>query len=152
MSSSNFASTVDLSLRSSARAHQLLFWLHVLPLVLLVVGGAPGLAQVGVAVGIGLSWFWLRRHPAFGHGPRAITRLTWHADGRWTLHFGARSFDAELLGSSYVHSAVMILNFRVATRRYTRVLLGDETSPEALRRLRARLAATPQNAAEESSS
>lgn len=151
MSSSSFASTVDLSLRSSARAHQILFWLHVLPLVLLGFGGAPGAAQVGIAFGIALSWIWLRRHPAFGHGPKAITRVTWHAEGNWTLHFGERSFDAELLGNSYVNASLSILNFRVGKRRYTRALLGDETTPEALRRLRARLAATPPTPAESSS-
>ncbi|MGQ0621705.1 MAG: hypothetical protein ACT4QA_17610 [Panacagrimonas sp.] len=152
MSSNSFASTVDLSLRSSALAHQILFWLHVLPLVLLGFSGAPGAAGVGVAFGIALSWVWLRRHPAFGHGPKAITRLTWHADGRWTLHFGARSVDAELLGSSYVHTALLILNFRAGTRRHTRILFGDEAAGDALRRLRARLATTSQSSEESSSS
>lgn len=150
MSSSSFASTVDLSLRSSARAQQLLFWLHVLPLLVLVFGADnPGLMLTAVALGIGLSWIWLRRHPVFGHGARAITRMVWHADGRWTLHQGSRSLDAELLGSSYVHSALLVLNFREkGGRRHTRVLFGDETAPEALRRLRARLAAMPPAATE----
>lgn len=141
MSSSSFESTVDLSLRTSPLAHQLLFWLHVLPLVLLGFGGLDGAAPLALAFAVGLSWLWTRRHPAFGHGPRAITRLTWHADGRWTLQIGSQSGDAELLDNSYVHRAVLILNFRVGARRYTRILLGDETSPDALRRMRARLAA-----------
>lgn len=140
MSSGSFESTVDLMLRSSPRAQQLLFWLHVLPLVLIGFGGTAGPGALVTAFAIGLSWLWTRRHPAFGHGPRAITRLTWHADGRWNIQVGSQSGEAELRDNSYVHSAVMILNFRVGARRFSRVLLGDETSEDALRRLRARLA------------
>lgn len=140
MSSSSFESTVDLTLLSSPLAHQLLFWLHVLPLLMIGFGGGSGSGQLVVAFAIGLSWLWTRRHPAFGHGPRAITRITWHADGRWNIQVGSQVVEAELQGNSYVHRVLMVLNFRVGTRRFTRILLGDETSEDPLRRLRARLA------------
>ena len=135
--------SVDLVLKPSARAHHLLFWLHVLPLALLPAAMESGSAMLGVAFAIALSWVWLRRHPAFGYGPQALVRITADTEGRWSLQprSGQRQ-DSELLADSYVQSWIIVLNFRDAEkRRRTRVLLGDETSPEALRRLRVRLAA-----------
>lgn len=135
--------TVDIRLKPSARAHHLLFWLHVMPLVLLPMAMGSGAAMVAVAFGVALSWVWLRRHAAFGYGPRAVVRVLANADGRWTLeNRDGERVEAELLSDTYVQPWVLILNFRAANgRRRTRILLGDETTPEALRRLRARLAA-----------
>lgn len=133
---------VDLQLRPSARAHHLLFWLHVLPLALLPAAMQTGPAMLAVAGVIGLSWLWVRRHPAFGYGPRAILRIVSDPEGRWSLQNSAGTrLSAELLDDSTVLSSILILNFRSGDgRRRTRVLLGDEAPPEALRRLRARLA------------
>lgn len=136
--------SVDLLLKPSARAHHLLFWLHILPLVLLPMAMGGGPAMIAIAFGIALSWVWLRRHAAFGHGPRALVRIVGNVDGRWTLQRGNRERidDAQVLGDSYVQSRILILNFRTSEgRRCTRILLGDEAPPDALRRLRARLMA-----------
>lgn len=143
MSSSSYASTVDLALRPSMRAHHLLFWTHAGSLLLLTLAMEPGIAMMLIAAGIALSWVWLRRHPAFGHGPRALTRVTWHTDGRWSIQQDRGPLlDAELLGDSYRQSALLILNFRTTDgRRRTRILFGDEAPPDPLRRLRARLQA-----------
>lgn len=137
------AQAVDLVLKPSGRAHHLLFWLHVLPLALLPLAMDAQPALVIVALAIGASWLWLRRHPAFGHGPRAVARIVGDPDGRWIIgNRNGQQAEATLLGDSTVLSWILILNFRAADgRRRTRVLLGDETTPEALRRLRARLAA-----------
>lgn len=137
--------TVDLLLKPSARAHQWLFWLHTAPLVLLPMAMREGPWMVALAFGIALSWVWLRRHPAFGFGPRALVRIIAHADGRWTLENPSRkALAAQLLGDSFVRPWLMVLNFRSEDgRRRTRIVLGDETTPEALRRLRVRLAQGP---------
>jgi toxin CptA len=75
-----------------------------------------------------------------------LTRLIAHAEGdSWTVEdgCGARS-EAQLLGGSFVHPLLIVLNFRLADgSRRSRALLGDETNPERLRRLRARLLNTP---------
>lgn len=145
MSSNNFESTVDFSPRPSLLALKLLFLLHVGPVVLLPLAmesGTPMLVILGV---FALSWFSLRRHPVFGYGPKALTRLTWHApeDGQrgWTLHTtSGAQIEAQLRGDSYVHPRLMVLRFSGNdARTYTRVLLGDEADADTLRRLRARL-------------
>lgn len=148
--------TVDLLLKPSARAHQWLFWLHALPLVLLPM--AMSLSEpvmLVVVFGIGLSWVWLRRHPAFGYGPRAWVRMVANSEGGWTLQRASgERVEGALLDDSYVQSWILILNFRSTDgRRCTRILLGDEAEDEALRRLRVRLAAgtgetaSPENSA-----
>lgn len=140
MSSSSFDATLDLALRPSAAAHRWLFGLHVLVVVALMALPA-GAWAVLLALGVLASWAWVRRHPAFGYGARALTRLTWHADGHWTLHTAAGDVaDATLRGDSVVHPRLLALNFDLAGGgRRTRVLLGDEIEEEPLRRLRARL-------------
>jgi hypothetical protein len=141
MSSPPFDATIDLALRPSLRALTWLLWLHTGALVLALVALPQGLPMAAMAVAVALSWLWTRRHPAFGHGPRALQRLTWPAQGSWLVHdAGGAKHEAELLGSSLVHDHLLVLNFRLAdgTAR-SRALLGDEADAELLRRLRARL-------------
>lgn len=74
-------------------------------------------------------------------GRRAVTAATWHADGAWHLEQadGSRQ-EARLLGSTFMHAAVVVLHFRLtdASRRYL-ALCPDSLEPATLRRLRARL-------------
>lgn len=136
--------TVDVQLRPSARAHRWLFWIHVLPLVLLPLAMPAGPWMVGVAAAIGISWMLARRHRAFGHGRGAIHRVTAHGDGRWTVQ-GAQGdpVEVELAGDTLLAGRLLVLNVRgPGKRRLSRVLVGDEAEPELLRRLRARLASS----------
>jgi toxin CptA len=140
MSSNNFASTIDLAPGPSMRAFKLLFWLHAVPIAILPFAMKQGPAMLGLLALIALSWFSLRRHAVFGFGPKALTRLTWHAEGGWTLHDKAGEYPAELQGNSFVHTALLVLNFRLKDGgRRTRVLMGDEIDAEQMRQLRARL-------------
>jgi toxin CptA len=134
---------VDLALKPSARAHHLMFWLHVLPLALLPMTMESGPWMLLVAFAIGASWLGVRRHAAFGYGPRAIAHIQADAQGRWSIANAAGTrLDVEPMGDSVVLSWLLVLNFRGQDgRRRTRVLFGDEASEEALRRLRTRLAA-----------
>lgn len=142
MSSSSFGATVDLTLRPSIRGLQALFFLHGIPVAALPFAMAPGLPMLGLLLAFAGSWLWLRRHRALGYGPRALTRIVWHASGGWTVYNEAgKSADAELLPGSFRHPAILVLNFRLPDgSKRTRVLLGDEAPEEPLRRLRARLA------------
>ena len=147
MSSPGFASTLDLRLAPSHRALRWIYALHLAPLTLIPFAMQAGYAQLVLAVIVGASWLWLRRHPAIGFGPRAITRLVRQPDGRWTLWRGARAAEAQLLPDTFVSRHLIVLNLRpLATgpaapmpRRLSRVLLGDELPVEQLRRLRALL-------------
>lgn len=141
MSLPSFDATIDFAPRASARAVILLFWLHAATLALMLLSLRPGTLMAVLALAMGGSWFWLRRHAVFGYGARALTRLTWHQEGTWTLHDAAGTrFEAELQKHSLVHPLLMVLNFQLKPDGHrTRILLGDEVEPELLRRLRARL-------------
>jgi toxin CptA len=141
MSSSGFSTSLDLSPRPSVRAVVWLSLLHMAAVALVLLSSPPRWAGLGMALLFLLSWLSLRRHPAFGYGPRALSHLIWHAEGGWTVesaHSGRD--DAELLGGSVVQSWITVLNFRLKHGgKRTRVLLGDELDSDQLRRLRARL-------------
>lgn len=142
MSSPPFDASIDLAPRPSVRALTILFWLHAGVLVLLMLTLRPGFGLALLGLGVAGSWFWLRRHPAFGFGRRALARLTWHSDGRWTLHEGGgQRHEALLAGDSRVFGHLIVLNFALrGGGRRTRLLVGDELDAELVRRLRARLA------------
>ena len=134
---------IDLVLRPSAAAHRALFWVHVVPLVILPFGVASTGWLLAIAVGIGGSWLWCRRHRAFGYGRGAICRVAAHLDGRWTISGDSGApVEAELLGGSVIAGRFLILNFRLPSgQRRSRVLFGDESSEDGLRRLRVRVLA-----------
>lgn len=140
----SFDSTIDLSPRPSMRALMTIFVLHVIVAGLLLLAMPTGAPMAVLAGLVGLSWMRLRRHPTLGFGPRALTRLTWHAEGVWTLYLASgTSFEAELQGNSLVHSNLLVLNYKSKDgKRHSRLFAGDELEPELLRRLRARLSAT----------
>lgn len=144
MSSTDFASgpeTVDVRLRPSRRAVQWVYLLHFVPLMLLAFASRPGTLMVFVAAGIGLSWFWLRRHAAFGFGPKAIVRLVWQPNLGWQLHDASgRVQRARLQKTTTLGRQILVLNFKPdGAPVRTRVLAGGELPDEPLRRLRARL-------------
>lgn len=145
MSSNNSASTaetpaLDLQLGHSVLALKLIFLLHVGPVVLLPFAMQQGTPMLVILAGFMLSWLALRRHPVFGFGAKALTRLTWHGDGHWTLHDSLGSYEADLLPSSIIHPKLLVLNFKLKDgARRARAVLGDEAEAEPLRRLRVRL-------------
>jgi toxin CptA len=141
MSSPPFDATIELAPRPSVRALTILFWIHTGVLALVLIALKPGGGMAAFAALAALSWIMTRRHPVFGFGPNALTRLTWHAEGTWTVHDarGAR-WDAELLGNTLVHDRLLVLNFKLQDGdKRSRALLGDELDADLLRRLRARL-------------
>lgn len=143
MSSTAFSTSLDLRLRPSVRVVVTLSLLHMAAVVLTVLAHLPKWAGLGMALLLLASWLTLRRHPAFGYGPRALDHLILHAAGGWTVESAKDGReDAELLGGSVVQPWIIVLNFRLKSgARRSRVLVGDELEPDELRRLRARLLA-----------
>lgn len=94
-----------------------------------------------VLLAMAASWLSLRRHAALGFGTQAIVRMTWHAEGHWTLYrANGVSLEADLQPGSLVHSWALLLRFRLKNGgSVSRLILGDELGAEQLRVLRARL-------------
>lgn len=140
-SSLDSAPTVELKPQPSYGALRGLLFLHAVPLACIPLLLDGGWLPLVLAACVGVSWFYVRRRPALGFGPRALTRLMLHGDGRWTVEDGADTRQsAELLGSSRVLANIVILNFRLENGgRRSRILFGDEVEPEQMRRLRSRL-------------
>ncbi|MDP9140222.1 MAG: hypothetical protein M3O62_05435 [Pseudomonadota bacterium] len=136
-----FGTTVDLPLRPSLRGLIWVYALHVACLILLLLAQPPTTVMVGFAAVFGVSWFSVRRHPLFGHGPKAIKRIVWHADGGWTLHRGnGQTAEAVLANESIVRGPVLLLRFSIdGAPSASRLICGDELPAESLRQLRARL-------------
>lgn len=137
----SFATTVELRLVPSVKLLKLVSTLHLLPLAALPFAMQPGPVMWALIAAFAGSWFWLRRHAAFGFGKTALVRLTWHADDSWTLHEASGvQHTATLKPNSTRHPSLLILRYALkdgGTR--TRALAGDEADAESLRRLRARL-------------
>ena len=81
----------------------------------------------------------LRRH-ALGMGPESIDEFTCEEGGAWMLLTrGGTLHKAQLLPSTYIHPALVVLNFSTGKNRRSVVILPDRMDAEALRRLRVRL-------------
>ena len=109
---------------------------HVLAAIAVLIAALPIGLKVVFSLGLALSlaWFWacygLRRWRNY------IARITW-VDGRWRLENGVGALLAAELIDGYSHPSVVILNFRLETkRRRSLTLLPDSTDPDSLRRLR----------------
>ena len=81
MSSPRFGDTIEFEPGASARAVIALFWVHAVPLALVLATPLLGPVMAGLALLVGGSWLWLRRHPVC-HRPDI-------GPGTARLHFGA---------------------------------------------------------------
>jgi toxin CptA len=97
-------------------------WVHVTLLAATVASLVHGLAT-----------------QALVRGTRACRELTWESSGEWTLRRGSEPLAARLLGTSFVHPRLVVLNFRLARGRASVVLPFDGVDAEVFRRLRVRL-------------
>ncbi len=140
-SSLDSAPTIELKPQPSYGALRGLLALHAVPLACIPLLLDDGWLILVLAGAVSASWLYVRRRPALGFGPRALTRLMLHGDGGWILEDGTdMRQSAELLGSSRVLANIVILNFRLERGgRRSRILFGDEVGAGSMRRLRSRL-------------
>jgi hypothetical protein len=127
------------------RAVQWLLTLHLLVIALAFAAAPPKWAGLLMAALLLLSWMQLRRHSAFGYGPRALVRLSALGDGSWRIESANGTVvAAELLGSSVIWPVLLVLGFRGEDGCVRhRIVVGDETDADFLRRLRVRLLNPP---------
>ncbi len=94
---------------------------------------------LALSIGAGLvnAWSVHARRSA----PRAIHAAELDSEGAWTLYLAdGRALAGRMLSSSFVHPALLVLNFRTGRfRRRHLVLLADAADPDVLRRLRVQL-------------
>ncbi|QHS09353.1 protein YgfX [Sinimarinibacterium sp. NLF-5-8] len=132
--------TLDVRFRPSMRAMHGAFALHAVCLLLLLLADPPKPALLTLGAAMGLSWLWVRRHPALGFGARAIEGVIAHDDGHWTLLFAQQQSieRAQLLGDSRVKAGWLVLRFKTPQMRtLTRIIHQSELAPDAARQLRA---------------
>ena len=76
-----------------------------------------------------------------GRGKFAILSLVWEDEGEWKILMSdARQYIARLLPSSYVHTRLIVLNFRLENGgRRTSILLPDSLDKPTYRKLLVRM-------------
>jgi len=100
----------------------------------------PWLSVLLPVIALHLRWSYRR----FGclEGQRVVRRVIWRRDGSWQIaDSGASMREARLLAHSFLHPALLVLNFRRlddGARRVV-VLCRDSESEAVLRQLRRRL-------------
>lgn len=78
-----------------------------------------------------------RRHVLF-NAPEAISELSWAGGADWLLYeVSGQALDARLLGSSFAHPWLVVMNFRVEGERRIRsvVMFPDSCDTTSYRRL-----------------
>lgn len=141
MSSHGSAPPIEIALRRSRRVAGFLFVSHALALGAAAYAHLPPVAAAALAATVLTSFILnFRRHCQL-EGRRAVRRVVWSADGRWTLTDGTGAeHPATLEPGPTVTPELVILRLRGAdgvTR--TVLLLADSADQDQVRRLRARL-------------
>lgn len=133
---------IHISVRPSLKLGLLVLSIHAAALTVIPPLAAPpwGKFLLSLAIIAGLAQN-LRRY-VFLRSPLSIIQLVWESSGEWTLmQRNGTVLDARLLPSTFVHHRLVILNFRLQSRRShpSVALFDDATSGSTLRRLRVRL-------------
>lgn len=151
MSSKKYAAPLSLDLGPSRSLSWLLFSLHgagyialwslPLPWFIPLFGSIPMYFSLRNALGC----------HARRSAPTALRSVGWSANGDWRLtRTDGSSATAELLGDSFVHPVLTVLNFRIVgtRRRESAVIMRDTLAPEPFRQLRVRIKLEARNSAE----
>ena len=142
MSSNRFDVTLRIEPRPSRWLATLLLLTHGGAMAVIPPLALPVAVQLGLCAGIVVSLVRTLPTHALLRSGRAVVQLVWDADGHWTVaRADGTVWDAELLPFSYVHTHLVVLNFRMGSpwRRRSVILTSDSVDPPTFRRLRARL-------------
>ena len=141
-SSQRFAVPFRFGLRGSLILAGLLSIVYGAAIVVTANLALPIVIKV-IAVVMVLAWLihQLRRHVLF-KGRRAVSTMIWEGGDQWQLISPAgMSREARLLGNSFAHPWLVVLNFRVEgeSRLRSVVMMIDSTDSTAFRRLLMRM-------------
>ena len=139
MSLQKFVSPLRIKLHSSRILGSFIIASHCGALVLSLVS-APLWAGILISAGIIYSLVnSLKRHGLLGD-QTAISDLVWDDNNEWLVTTrGGEEQHAQLLLPVYLHTRIVILNFRIHNRRRPLVILPDVLDRESFRKLRVRL-------------
>lgn len=141
MSSHASALPIAIAPRRSRRLAGFLFISHALALGALAYAHLPRVVAAALAATALTSFILNFRRLCQLEGRRAVRRVVWSADGRWTVTDGEGvEHESTLEPEPTVTPELVILRLRGADGVVrTALLLADSADPEQLRRLRARL-------------
>lgn len=141
MSSKKYAQPLHLEPRTSIQLSVALLLLHGLGLLVVMNLNMPIWASMLVSAAILLNFYTTFSTHVLGRGKLAILSLVWEDEGEWKLMMSdAEQFIARLLPNSYVHTRLIVLNFRLENGgRRTSILLPDSLDKTTYRKLLVRM-------------
>ncbi len=143
MSSTGYATPLNLELRPSWRLSAFLVISHTGALTALLMTSLPWWAVIGISVITAVSLVRLLARFALLTDPRAIEQLEWPAGNEWRLYRHDSTVETGVLvPGAYLHPWLVVLAFRVGRWRRHVVILPDMLDAETFRRLRVRLRLT----------
>ena len=144
-SSAKYATALNLEPRPSRWFMLFMAMTHGGAAASLITAGLAWWLDVPLCALLAASAYFIHlRHISLTHA-RAVVRLTWTRHGDWRLVTAdGMEQGADLLGDSYVHPWLVVLNFSLPRRgRASVVLFPDSLHADDFRRLRVRLRTTP---------
>lgn len=146
MSSKKFAQTLRLKILPSMQLAVFLLLTHAGAVMMITQVNLPLEAVAGLTVIVVYSLytsFWRYVGLKSRH---SIVEAVWESDGRWALMTAhGEVLDVDLLPTSTMFSALVLLNFRVHEKFFNRTLVitTDSVDPRSFRNLRVRLQLEP---------
>jgi len=141
VSSKKYAQPLHLEPRTSVQLSMALLLLHGLGLLVAMNLNLPIWAGMLLSAAILLNFYTTFSTHVMGRGKFAILSLVWEDEGEWKILMSdARQYIARLLPSSYVHTRLIVLNFRLENGgRRTSILLPDSLDKTTYRKLLVRM-------------
>ena len=141
MSSKKSDQSLHLQPRSSRNLSFAFFFLHGIALVVAANLTVPGWLTIVLSVAILANFYSTFTIHVLGRGKYALLNMVWSDDGEWTLINGeGQELKANLQANSYVHTQLVVLNFRLLEGgRRTAILLRDSLDNKTFRDLLVRM-------------
>lgn len=142
MSSHVFATAIELVPRASAFLRIALLIVHGCAFAILAICADTHPWLLLLLPVLLVHWAWSHRRYGLLRGHHVIRRVVWRSDGTWAIaESGTDMREARLLSHSFLHPALLVLNFRRVEdgARRAVILCRDSETDAVLRRLRRRL-------------
>ncbi|OGT21504.1 MAG: hypothetical protein A3C55_01335 [Gammaproteobacteria bacterium RIFCSPHIGHO2_02_FULL_42_13] len=110
--------------------------LHLLALIVIGLLTIAWTIKIGLSILCVISAYYLCWRVTFMHAKSAIIAC-YLVDESWFVENRAgKSFEADLLGETFVSTVVIVLNFKVQNKRRSLILMPDSLPKDVFRRLK----------------